>query len=347
MESRLSRVAAGVTIALGVAASGLHGASADGKVTDGEVNVYSYRQPFLVQPLFKAFTEATGIEVNVVFAKKGLVQRLKSEGDNSPADLILTVTAHRLEQAYEAGVTQAVVTDALLEAIPEQYRDDDHHWWGMTTRARIIYASRDRVPPGSISTYEDLADPRWKGRVCSRSGKNGYNVALFASMIAHHGEEKTEEWLRGFKANLARKPQGNDRAQVRAIKEGECDIGVGNHYYYGKMLQNEEQRPWADSVYLVFPNQDGRGTHVNISGVALTRASPNRENAVRLMEFLAGPGQTLYARQNYEYPVRPGVPWLPEVEAWGRFRADSLDLAVLTDHRNTVIKMVDRVAFDQ
>ena len=317
-----------------------------GPAAAAEVNVYSYRQPFLVEPLFAAFTEATGIAVKTVFAKKGLVERLKSEGANSPADLIFTVDVGRLNDAFEAGVTQAVSTPALEESIPERYRHADGHWYGMTTRVRIVYASRDRVAPGEIETYEGLADPKWKGRVCSRSGKNGYNVALIASMIAHHGEARAEEWLRGVKANLARKPQGNDRAQVKAISEGVCDLSIGNHYYYGKMLQKEEQRPWAASAYLVFPNQGDRGTHVNISGVAMTAAAPNRDNAIALMEFLAGPGQTLYAEQNFEYPVRPGVPWLPEVEAWGKFESDPLSLATVAGLRADAIRMVDRVGFD-
>jgi iron(III) transport system substrate-binding protein len=311
-----------------------------------EVNVYSLRQAFLVKPLFDAFTKQTGIAVNVVFAKKGLVQRLKSEGANSPADLLFTVDVGRLNDALRAGVTQAVKTPALTASIPEAYRQRDGHWYGMTTRVRIIYASKDRVKPGEIKTYEDLADPKWRGRICTRSGKNSYNVALIASMIAHHGAAKAEQWLTDVKANLARKPQGNDRAQVKAIKEGECDIAIGNHYYYGKMLEKPKQRAWAEAVYLVFPNQEDRGTHVNISGVALTKAAPNKANAIKLMEFLAGPGQKLYAEQNYEYPVRPGVPWLPQVAAWGKFKSDDLSLSAIAELRGEAIKMVDRVGYD-
>lgn len=311
-----------------------------------EVNVYSLRQPFLVAPLFEAFTTETGIKVNVVFAKKGLIQRLKSEGRNSPADLLFTVDVGRLNDAFKAGVTQAVATPELVAAIPPSYRHAEGHWYGMTTRVRILYVSRDRVKPGEIQRYEDLAAPKWKGRVCSRSGKNSYNVALIASMIAHHGEADAEKWLSGVKDNLARKPQGNDRAQIKAIHAGECDVAIGNHYYYGKMLEKEEQRPWAESVYLVFPNQNDRGTHVNISGVALTRSAPNKANAVSLMEFLAGPGQTLYAEQNYEYPVRPGVPWLPQVQKWGNFKSDGLNLAAIAELRSAAIRMVDRVGFD-
>ena len=318
-----------------------------GQAADAEVNVYSLRQEFLVKPLFDAFTEATGIKVNVVFASKGLIERLKAEGVNSPADLLFTVDVGRLNDAYKAGVTQAVTTPILSDSIPVKYRHPEGHWYGMTTRVRIIYASRERISSGDITSYEDLADPKWKGRICSRSGRNDYNVALIASMIAHHGDAAAEAWLAGVKANLARKPQGNDRNQVKAIREGECDLAIGNHYYYGKMLQDPEQRAWADSVFLVFPNQQDRGVHVNVSGVALTIGAPNRENALRLMEFLAGPGQALYAEQNFEYPVHPGVPWLPEVEAWGRFKTDPLSLGAIAELRSTAMRMVNRVAFDE
>ena len=315
------------------------------------VNVYSYRQPFLVEPLFDAFTKETGVEVKVVFAKKGLVERLKAEGSNSPADLIFTVDIGRLADAQAAGVTQPIQSAVLDANVPEQYRDPDGHWVGMTTRARIIYASKDRVAPGEITSYEDLSDPKWEGRICTRSGKHVYNVALFSSMIAHYGLEKAEAWLAGLKSNLARKPQGNDRAQVKAISEGECDLSLGNHYYYGAMLADDEQKAWAEAVNLVFPNQtgegmDARGTHVNVSGVALTKSAPNKANAVKLVEFLAAGGQTLYAEINYEYPVNPTVAWLPEVEAWGKFKADTLDLAAIAELRAEAARMVDRVGYN-
>lgn len=312
-----------------------------------EVNVYSYRQPFLVKPLFDAFTQETGIKVNVVFAKKGLVERLKSEGDLSPADLIFTVDIGRLMDAVASNVTQPVSTPILTANVPAKLRDPGGHWYGMTTRARIIYASKDRVKPGEITRYEELADPKWQGRICTRSGKNAYNLALIASMIAHHGEKKAETWLTGFKGNLSRKPQGNDRAQVKAINAGICDVSIGNHYYYGKMLQKEDQRAWANSVYLIFPNKNDRGTHINVSGVAMTKAAPNKANAIKLMEFLSGDGQKLYAEQNFEYPVKNGVSWLPQVEAWGRFKWDSLPLAKIAELSPAAVKMVDRVGFDQ
>ena len=200
-----------------------------------EVNVYSYRQPFLMQPIFDAFTKESGIDVNVVFAKKGLTERLKREGKNSPADLVFTVDIGRLNEVVEAGVVQGVSTPELEKNIPTQYQGPEGQWYGLTTRARIIYASKDRVAEGAIARYEDLAKPEWKGKICTRSGKHPYNVALIASMIANNGEAETEKWLTAVKNNLAQKPQGNDRAQVKAIKEGVCDLAIGNNYYYGKM----------------------------------------------------------------------------------------------------------------
>jgi iron(III) transport system substrate-binding protein len=332
----------GTAVALAALISG----AAASDVGSNEVNVYSLRQSFLVKPLFDAFTKETGIKVNVVFAKKGLVQRLKSEGANSPADLLFTAEVGRLQDAYDAGVTQAVSSSVLRAAIPTTYRHPEGHWYGMTTRVRILYVSKERVKPGEIGRYEDLATPKWRGRICTRSGKNSYNLALIASMIAHHGKVEAEKWLAGMKANLARRPQGNDRAQVKAIQAGECDVAIGNHYYYGKMLAKEDQRAWAESVYLVFPNQADRGTHVNISGVALTKSAPNKANAIQLIEFLAGPGQTLYAEQNYEYPVKPGVPWLPQVKEWGVFKSDDLNISALAELRAAAARMVDRVGFD-
>ena len=312
-----------------------------------EVNVYSYRQPFLVKPLFDAFTRETGVKVNVVFAKKGLTERLKREGKNSPADLIFTVDIGRVSDVIKNDLAQPVKSDVLEKNLPIQYRDPDGKWFGLTTRARIIYASKDRVPAGAIKSYEDLADPKWKGKVCTRSGAHVYSVALIASMIATHGEEKAEEWLKGVKANLARKPQGNDRGQVKAIKEGVCDIAVGNSYYMGKMLNNEEQSAWAESVNLVFPNQDDRGTHMNISAVALTKYAPHKENAIKLMEFLSDDlAQRIYSEQNFEYPMRPGTPWSGLLESWGKFKADTLPLAEISKHRAAALKMVERIGFD-
>lgn len=335
------------TIVLAIAAASAMAAE-EAALKAGEVNVYSYRQPFLVQPLFDTFTEQTGIKVNVLFAKTGLVERLKQEGANSPADLIFTVDIGRLSEVYNAALTQPVASPALTAAIPDIYREPQGHWYGLTRRARIIYASRERVSPEDApKTYEELADPKWRGRICTRSGNHVYQVGLTAAMVAHHGEAKTEAWLQGIKQNLARKPQGNDRAQVKAIKQGECDIALGNHYYYVQMQQNEEQAPWVQAVYPVFPTIAGSGTHVNISGMALTKAAPNQENAVKLMEFLAGPlAQQIYAEQNYEYPILAGVPQAGVLKAMGSMKSDNLPLADISRYRSAAIKLVDKVGYN-
>lgn len=312
-----------------------------------EVNVYSYRQPELIQPLMDKFTEKTGIKVNVAFLKKGLNEKLSAEGDRTPADLVFTVDISRLNGVVQAGHTQAVNSDILNANIPAQYRDPDGQWFGLTTRVRLIYASKTRVAEGDITSYNDLADPKWKGRICTRSGTHAYTIALVSAAIAHMGETGAKTWLEGFKANLARKPQGNDRAQVKAIWSGECDISLGNNYYYGKMLKKDEQIAWADSVNLVFPVFEGGGTHVNISGMALTKYAPHREDAVKLMEFLASPvAQTIYAEQNYEYPIAPGTSATQQVQSWGSFEADALGLIDVANLRPAALKMIEEVDFD-
>ena len=312
-----------------------------------EVNVYSYRQPFLIKPLFDAFTEETGIKVNTVYAKQGLIERLKSEGANSPADLLLTADVGLLTDAYAAGVTQAVESEVLNANIPAPYRAANGHWFGLTSRARVIAASKDRVKKGEIATYEELADPKWKGRICTRSAKHPYMVALTASMIAHHGEAKAKAWLSGLKDNLARKPQGNDRAQAKAVKEGQCDIALMNHYYMALMMRDQKQVAWAEAVYLVFPNQEGRGAHLNVSGMALTHSAPHQADAIRLMEFLASDrAQQIYAADNSEYPIKAGVPWPELLASWGAFKADQMPLDQVAAKRADAIKMADEVGYD-
>ena len=312
-----------------------------------EVNVYSYRQPFLVEPIFTAFTNDTGIEVNVVFAKKGLIERLRLEDRNSPADLMLTTDIGRLNDLVENDLVQVVTLDSLEANIPAAYRDPGNRWFGLTVRARIAAVSKERVADGALKRYEDLADPRWQGRLCSRSGKHVYNVALVSSLIAADGEEAARAWLDGVKANLARKPQGNDRGQIKAISEGACDVALINNYYMGNMLADPEQAAWAESVNIVFPNQDDRGTHVNLSGMALTKHAPNRENAIRLMEFLSDDqAQAIYAEVNYEYPVKPGVPWSPLLQSWGTFKTDPMPLSEIAALRVAAIKLADETGFD-
>lgn len=313
-----------------------------------EVNVYSYRQPELVEPLFNAFTEETGIKVNVAFLKSGVVEKLEAEGKRSPADLVLTVDVSQLDALIKAGVTQAVDSQSINANIPEAFRDSDGHWFGLSARARIIYASKDRVAEGEVTTYEDLASDKWKGRICTRSGTHDYNLALISAVIARYDVEYAENWLQGVKANLARKPQGNDRAQVKAIYAGECDISIGNMYYMGLMMADPDQKPWADSVRLVFPKFDGGGTHLNVAGVAMTAAAPHRDDALKLMEYLASEkGQKIYAEINNEYPINPDVPASDLVASWGEFTQDNTPLLALATNRAEALRLVERVGFDE
>lgn len=312
-----------------------------------EINVYSHRQPELIQPLVDAFTAETGIAVNVAFVDKGLVERLQAEGDRSPADLVLTVDIARLLQIAEAGVLQPVQSDLLEASIPAEFRDPGDLWFGLTTRARIVYASKDRVAPGEVTTYEDLADPKWQGRICTRSGLHDYNIALLGAMITHHDETYATTWAEALKANLARKPEGGDRDQVKAIAAGECDIALGNTYYMGQMLADPEQKAWAEAVTITFPVFEGSGTHLNISGIAMTKSAPNRDNALKFMEWLAGDtAQQIYAETNHEFPVKPGVPRSDLVASWGEFTADTTPLATIATTRPAALKIMETVDFD-
>jgi iron(III) transport system substrate-binding protein len=338
------------TFALAAAAPLAAALLATSALADGVVNVYSYRQPELIKPLLDAFTADTGIKTNVLFLDKGLEEKIAEEGANSPADVILTVDIGRLQAAEDKGVTQSLTSDLINKDIPAQYRDPEGNWFGVTTRARVVYASKERVGQDAI-TYEELADPKWKGKICTRSGQHVYTIGLIASMIAHNGPEKTEEWLKGVKANLARKPDGGDREQAKAIFAGECDIALGNTYYVGQMQTNEknpEQKEWAASIKVLFPNANDRGTHVNISGMALAKNSPNKENAVKLMEFLASDkGQTLYGEQVFEYPVEPGIKPSEIVQGWGTLKPDPLPLADIAKNRKAASELVDKIGFDE
>lgn len=312
-----------------------------------EVNVYSHRQPELVQPLFDAFTKETGIAVNVAFVDKGMVERLVSEGDRSPADLVMTVDIARLSQVVEAGVTQPVTSEVLAANIPAEFRDPGNQWFGLTSRARIVYASKERVADGEVTTYEDLADPKWQGRICTRPGTHDYNLGLMAGMIAHHDEAAAKAWAEGVRANLAKKPEGGDRDQVKSIWAGECDISLGNTYYMGAMLADPEQKDWAESVRIIYPTFENGGTHVNVSGVAMTKAAPHRDDALKLMEFLASDeAQAIYAEINHEFPVKPGVARSELVQSWGDFTADSVNLGELARLRPTALKLMEEVNFD-
>ena len=327
--------------------------TAAGTATDAvaeEVNLYSSRQPFLMKPLLEAFTAETGIKANMVYLKKGMLERLKAEGRNSPADLILVSDIGNLHNHDIAGLLQPVASATLAANIPPQYRHPDGNWFGLTVRARVIYASKARVKPGEVTSYEDLADPKMKGRVCIRSGKHVYNISLLASIVVAKGAEAAEAWAKGVKANLARRPQGNDRAQVKAVYQGECDVAVGNTYYMGKMATNTKdpvQKKWAQSVNIIFPNQNDRGAHVNVSGAGVTKSAKNKANAVKLIEFLSGDAaQKIYAEANFEYPVKAGVSLHPMVASWGAFKADKAYLSKIANERTRASKLVDQVAFN-
>ncbi len=343
MMQKFYKTLAGLTLTAAVVAPAAQAAD--------EVNIYSFRQEFLIQPLLEAFTRETGIKANVVFSKKGLLERIEHEGQNSPADVLLTSDIGPLHDALEKGLVQPVESDVLNSNIPAKYRDPENRWFGLTARSRIIYASKERVADGEIKTYEDLADPKWAGRICTRSGKHTYNLSLFGSMIAHHGEEQALQWIEGLKANLARKPQGNDRAQVKAVKEGVCDIALGNTYYFGKMITNEkepEQKEWANAVNLIFPNQDDRGAHMNISGAAVAKYAPNKDAAVKLIEFLSGEeAQRIYAEANFEFPVRPNTARSELINQYmGQFKEDEINLQRVASLRAAAAKLADQANFD-
>ena len=313
-----------------------------------EVNVYSYRQPFLVEPLFQAFTKQTGHNVNVIFAKKGLIERAKQEGRLSPMDVLLTTDIGNLTQAEAAGITSALNDQQISEAIPAKYRNPDGHWIGLTSRIRVIYAAKDRVKDPKRLTYEALTSEEFKGRVCTRSGKHAYQIALAAAQINHLGHDGAEQWLAGLKENLARRPSGNDRAQVKAVWQGQCDVALGNSYYYVAMLGNPDQRAWAESVNVVFPNQNGRGAHANISGMALAAHAPNKAAAIELMRFLVSDrAQRIYAEVNGEYPLRTGTKWSAVLESLGEFKVEDLSLKAISDKRDEALLMTDRVGYDQ
>ena len=313
----------------------------------GEVNVYTYRETKLIAPLFDAFTKDTGIKVNVVSASSGLEQRIKTEGANSPADVLLTVDIGRLEDAVRAGITQPIKSAVVEKAVAPQYRDPEGHWYGISMRARVVYASKERVKQDAI-TYEELVDPKWKGKICIRSGQHIYNNALFAAYIAKHGEAKAEEWLRGLKANLAQKPSGGDRETARDVAAGKCDLGIGNTYYWALMNDKEaDKKAWADATRVILPTFQGGGTHVNLSGVVLAKNAPNKANAIKLMEWLAGDkAQHLYADVNYEYPVLNGIAINKTITGYGNLKPDAMPVSKVAEKKKAAATLVDKVGFD-
>ena len=338
----VARVVIVATVAT-VATGAIGGAFAQ----SNEVNVYTYRESKLIQPLFDAFSKDTGIKVNVISASSGLEQRISTEGVNSPADVLLTVDIGRLEDAVKAGISQPIVSPVLDKVVSAQYRDPEGHWYAISMRARVIYASKERVTQSAI-TYDELADLKWKGKICIRSGQHIYNNALFAAYIAKHGEAKAEQWLRGLKANLAQKPSGGDREAARDVAAGKCDLGIGNTYYWALMKDKEtDRKSWAEATKVILPTFVDGGTHVNVSGVVLAKHAPNKANAMKLIEWLVGEkAQHMHADLNYEYPVRSGIAINPTINGYGTLKPDALPLSKIADHKKAAAALVDKVGFD-
>ncbi|MGI2034469.1 Fe(3+) ABC transporter substrate-binding protein [Rhizobium panacihumi] len=313
-----------------------------------EINVYTTREPALIAPLIEAYTKSTGTKVNTVFMKDGLAERVASEGASSPADILMMVDAGNLVDLSEKGVTQAVDSSVLTSSIPAELRDGKGHWFGLSYRARVLYAAKD-LDLASFN-YEDLADPKWKGKVCIRSGQHPYNTALFADYIAHYGAEETEKWLSGVKANLARKAAGGDRDVAKDILGGICDIGIANTYYVGLMKAGkggEEQVKWADAIKVILPTFKDGGTQVNVSGAAVAKNAPNKAEAVKFLEYLVSDeAQKIYAEANYEYPVKAGAGIDPIIASFGELKVDNKPLSEIVSHRKQASELVDKVGFD-
>lgn len=315
-----------------------------------EVNLYTTREPGLIIPLLEAFTQKTNIKVNTVFVKDGLIERVKAEGARSPADLLMTVDIGNLIDLVDAQITQPLESTVLQEAIPAHLRGDDHQWFTLSMRDRVAYVTTE-IDDIQQLNYEDFADPKWKGKVCIRAGQHPYNTAMIAAMIAHNGVEATEKWLRDVKANLGRKATGGDRDVARDILGGICDVGIANAYYVGRMKnakQGSADYKWGQAIRVIRPTfAKSGGTHVNISGAALAKYAPNKDSAIQLMEYLVSDtAQSLYAKANYEYPVKIGVELDPVVASFGPLQVDSLPLVEIAKHRKQASELVDKVGFD-
>lgn len=314
-----------------------------------DVNLYTTREPGLIKPLLEAFTQASGIKVNTVVVDKGLAERVAAEGERSPADLLMTVDIGNLVDLVDRGLTQPMRSEILASVVPDNLRDPGGHWFALSMRGRVLYADPKLTDLSGV-TYEDLADPRWKGKICIRSGQHPYNTALIAAIIVKHGEAKAEEWLRGLKDNLARKPAGGDREVARDIKAGLCEIGLANSYYVGLMRSGKggpDQKSWGEAITVALPVFRGGGTHVNVSGAALAKYAPNREEAVKLVDYLvSSDAQAIYARGDFEYPVRSGVALDPIIAALGPLRIDPMPIGDVARNRKRASALAERVGFD-
>jgi iron(III) transport system substrate-binding protein len=314
-----------------------------------EVNLYSARQAQLIKPVLERFTQQTGIAVNVLNAGEAqLLERLKAEGPDGPSDVLLTTDIVHLHNARVAGVLQPAKSAELEKNIPPHFRDPEGRWYALSARARVIFYAKDRVKPSELSTYEDLADPKWKGRICIRSSSHPYNQTLMASIIAADGPAKAEQWAKGITDNLARKPQGGDRDQIKGVAAGECDLAIANTYYLGGLITSEkaEDRDAASKVALFWPNQGGRGAHMNVSGAGVTISAKHKAEAVKLLEFLSGPeAQHMLTQRNHEFPVSPGAKPSPVVAAWGEFRSEKINVAKLGENIPEAVKIFDRVGW--
>lgn len=336
-----TRAAAAVSLlaALGAAAA----------ANAAEVNVYSSRHYDTDKALYENFTAATGIKINLIEGKEDeLIERIRNEGVNSPADIFVTVDAGRLYRAQAAGILQGVKTDALTKAVPEHLREPDGHWYGLSKRARVFIYNKTTVKPADLSTYEALTDPAWKGRILIRSSTNIYNQSLTGSILAAHGEKGAEEWAKGMVANFARKPQGGDTDQIKGVAAGEGDIAISNTYYFGRLVASKkpEDQAIVAKLGVFFPNQGDRGTHINISGAGVAKNAPNKDNAVKFLEYLVSPAaQKLFSEGNFEYPVVEGAAIHPVVAAWGTFKEDKLNAAVFGKNNAEALKIMDRAGW--
>lgn len=329
--------------------SGSTDTTGEGETQAGEINLYTSRHYDTDDALYESFTEETGIEVNIIEGDaEELIERIKSEGENSPADVLITVDVGNLWRAQEAGILQAVESEELEEAIPANLRESEGHWFGLTKRARVIIYNKDNVKPEELSTYEALAEPEWEERVCIRSSSNIYNQSLVASKVAEMGAEKAETWVKGLVNNFAREPEGNDTAQIQAVAAGECDVAIANTYYVGRLMNSDDpqEQEIASQIGLFYPNQDEGGAHINISGAGVAANAPNPENAVTFIEFLTTPeAQEIFASANYEYPVIEGVEMDESMAQFGNFKESELEVETYGEKNAEAVKVMDRAGW--